>query len=319
MFDFKNIFPSPSKPNRKIQLTNDIVVRLADGTTRHCSAGETVEVTHRDALGLDANDFAFLDKETREPIQFDKAPERPEPAPLPARWEQLPKCFADWHAMNQKFVVAAEHRKLITDARIKTFGTASSLGNPQENVGTILGFELTSAKGMNTHVTRREIRLDDPAVIAQEREFQRAEQNAHDHLEELRNTYSLQLQRLHLACGNARIDSVEKLSAITQEIRTIGFELFSKRVAALELHPQQVARLYAGSSLYVKYAVHNDPHICGTAFAGYDASGNIRTYVDAEVSEIAGGMLSDIDRTAELAPLLAEGRKELSKAQKIAA
>jgi hypothetical protein len=30
-------------------------------------------------------------------------------------------------------------------------------------------------------------------------------------------------------------------------------------------------------------------------------------------------MLSDIDRTAELTPLLTEGRKELSKAQKVAA
>ena len=239
MFNFAEIFPKQSKPNRQIKVINDIVIKLADGTTRPCSAGEIVEVTHRDSLGLDTNDFAFLDKETREPITIDKAPERPAPAPLPARWEQLPKCFADWHAMNQKFVIAAEHRKMITTARIKTFGTASSLGNPQENVGTILGFELTSAKGMNTHVTRREIRLDDPAVIAQERAFQIAENAALDHQKELHATYGLQLQKLHLACGNSRLDSVEALTAITSEIRAIGFELFSKRVAALELHQQQ--------------------------------------------------------------------------------
>ena len=319
MFDFKNIFPSPSKPNRSIQIKNDIVVRLADGTTRHCSAGETVEVTHRDSLGLDPNDFAFLDKETREPIQIDKAPERPEAAPLPARWEQLPNCFADWHNLNEKFRVAGLHKKLITESRVKVFGTPHSIGNPSGDVATLITANAMFGRGMNPQSNSREIRLDDPFVQAQEREFQRAEKNALDHLEELRNTYSLPLQRLHLACGNARLDSVESLTAITQEIRAIGLELFSARVAALELHPQQVARLYAGSSLFVKYATHTDPHICGTAFAGYDASGNIRTYVDDEVVSIAAGLLSDIDRTSELAPLLAEGRKELSKAQKVAA
>jgi hypothetical protein len=320
MFNFTEIFPTPSKPHRQVKILNDIVVRLADGTTRHCSAGETVEVTHEAAKGLDPSDIAFIGTIDREPIQITKSPERPDPAPLPEAWQKLPKCFSDWWALNEKFRVAAIHRRLITEARISVFGTASSLNNPSENVGTILGFELAESKrGHNTVVTKREIRLDDPAVQQQEREFLQAEFAALDHMKDLSHTYGLTLQKLHLACGQARLDSVEALSAITQEVRSIGFELFSKRVQALELHPQQVARLYAGSALFMKFAVHHDPSVSGTCSAGYDPSGNIRIYVDADVSEIAGGMLSDIDRTAELAPLLAEARKELTKAQKLAA
>lgn len=319
MFNFAEIFPKQSKPNRQIKVINDIVIKLADGTTRHCSAGEIVEVTHRDSLGLDTNDFAFLDKETREPIHTVKAPERPSPAPLPDRWDTLPECFSKWHEINEKFATAAAHKRLITEARIRTFGTANSLGNPSGDVSTLIAVNVTFGKGKGINSNSRELRIDSPEVIAQEREFQRVENYAADHMQELVSTYAIAIQKLHLECGYARLNSCDQLTKITTEIRAAGLALFTHRIKALELHDSQVHRLYCGSALFQKYGTVNDPYVSGLSSAGYSSSGVIIQYVDDTVPAIAGGCLYDLQRIAELAPLLAEARKELAKAQKVAA
>lgn len=317
MFDFKKLFPK-ANPAVQVEAVRPMVVKIADGTTRTVEPGDRFEVLPDDIGGFEPGDLRVLARPS-EPIMEDPTPKRPATLPPPERWKPLAQCFADWWDINERFRVGKQHLELLRTARIEFFGTDADLGRTQ-GAGKALVHrwnENADQANHNVVVTNYVHDLDDPKFRKISQFHHNALIAAEDHLEELRSTFGLKIQRLHLECGNCRMKSAAALTEVTTELRQTGIDLFSLRLAPLELHPSKILQLYAGSAICQKYAFHHDPSVSGTCFGGYDESGSLRIYVDDGVPAIAGGMLSDLERTAELEPLLAAGRKELAKAQKV--
>lgn len=321
MFDFATIFPKNKKPNRRVKARRGMIMQLADGTTRPVTAGEELEITAEEAAKLDNLDVVFLDPLAKpEPPKIEPAPERPAVRPAPAEWSALPDCFRDWWNLNERFKVASEHGRLIVQKRVQIFGTTNSITDPQASAATLLVFRLQPAERGGGIIHNHTVRLDDEQVILQDKELNYAAKRAAEHLEELRRDYTLKLQKLHLECGWHRLTSADQVTKIARQVRQCGYDLFALRVAALELHPAQVARLYNGSALFLKYGTAQDAPVRNVRFAGLDeATGEMRQYLEDDVRSIATFALRDLKMLAELEPLLAEGRRELAKAKKAAA
>jgi hypothetical protein len=321
MFNFSQIFPSTKKPNRRVRAKRSMIMKLASGETTTVAAGDEFEITHDEASKLDSGDVVFLDPINKpEPPKIEPAPERPEPRPAPEAWAKLPACFTEWHNLNERFRVALEHGRLIVEKRVEIFGTTTSIGDPEGSAATLLVLRMKPFERGGGTVFTNKIRLDDEQVRLQDAALNSAAKKAADHLEELRRDYTLKLQKLHLQCGWERLSTADQATKLARQVRQIGIDLFSMRVAALELHPGQVARLYNGSALFQKYGMVQDAPVRNVCFAGHDESaGTMRTYIDDAVSSIASFMLSDLRQLDALEPLFAEGHRELTKAKKAAA
>jgi hypothetical protein len=274
-----------------------------------------MEISYQMSRELDASDVTILSGpgKTAEPIA-NPVPARPAHAPLPNGWDKLPGCFAEWFSINEDFRTARLHCQLITDCRVSTFGTSSSVFGG--NVGKVTSIRFAQGKpGDGVHHFSKIIDTSSPEAIQLETYIRQAEDEAEDWLKRLTETKGLAIQRAFLECGGHRIDKGIELQDIVFELASIGFKIFSIRVQALGLHESQVRRLFSNSSDAVRFTFEN-AYQGSMKFAGMAADGEMRVYVEEPVASTACHLLDQSAKVAQLTPLLIAGRKELARALK---
>lgn len=317
--NFAKLFPKADKAPVQLKILRDMRLEV-EGEIRHVSQNEEVTVSRETFEQLSQDDYRLISpaKPSGEVIS-DPSPDRPEPRPLPARWESLPACFREFWECSESVRCAREHIGLIQEKRMAIFGVGTDFADAR---GTILvgGFHFADdRRNKNVVSTLRPVDFDNPENKRLDFYLTKAETAAEDYLARLLEKVALPQQRRYLECGNFYINSTSELQEILAELESIGFAIFSTRIQALGLADHQNRRLYHGSADFMKYGSHGSTDVQGLASAGYDDAGNLRVYCDLEISTCAGHLLRVLDRTAELKPLLIEGRRELAKTRKAAA
>ena len=321
--DFRKLFRTGEKhPPVKIRTTRSMMLRPLDEPSRHVQAGEEITVAFDTLRELEGTDYTVIDSGRPKLEVTDPSPQREEPRPLPARWDELPACFADYWNLSEQFRTAREHVVAIIAERRRIFGSNISLEGAGDSGRIFMGGAdlLDERKGVSGGVSSRltEIDLSDPRLRALDRFLTAAENGARDYLDRLIDTKEIALQRAFLACGQHRLAVADELRALLDELAAIGYELFSIRSAPLGLADYHIRRLFHGSADYVKYASH-PPAIFGSVrSAGLDQTGQPIPYSDQPVTSQACWSLDMQDRLRDLKPLLAEGKSELNRTRKAA-
>lgn len=317
--NFSKIFPKAEKAPVQVKALRDMRMSI-DGINRHVERGEEITLDRKVFDQMDRDDFELLSATTPSaPPILDPSPERPEPLPLPARWESLPPVFHKFHECAEKVRIAREHINLIRDKRYEIFGVHADFADA---TGTHLvgGMAFPSDRSnKNIISTVRPIDFDDPKNRQVDAFLSKSARVAEAHLAELLEKTSLPQQKRYLECGNCYITATEELRGIIDELEGIGYQLFSTRVAALGLGEYQNRRLFYQSSDHIKYANHGTCQPQGLTSAGYDEHGRLRVFCDLQITTMASHLLTTLSRLADLRPLLAEGKRELAKARKATA
>lgn len=289
-----NIF-SRKKPLASVRVLKPLVVN-----GQHQEPGTIIEINQDSLQNFSPGDLEILNREVGKADSApatDPAPPRPENAPLPARWDQLPECFTQWHEITEDFRTARLHIKMIEECRVNTFGTAANLFQNSDVKDVLVNrLRVQPAGNYNVVYSRHEIDLTDPRSQQLERFIAAAETRAFDFLERLHETKGHALQLAYYKCGMARVGSSEASQAVITELEILGFKLFSTRVSALGLGPHQIHQLFRGSADFHRFAAIQKPHLGGVCFAGADEDGTMRTYSDDSPTASATFLLRELDR-----------------------
>jgi hypothetical protein len=310
-------FFQTKKQSVKVKILRDQQLKV-DGTLRHVSEGEIVEVTKDSLSQIDRSDYQVISNNSKPVEIIDPTPARPVVKPAPEKYSKLPKCFAKYHELNEQLRVAREHINLIHAERKRQFGVDGDFAGA---TGTHLigAFTGSQSEGTNTTSTLQAYNFSDPELRKVAQYLSDSLKDAEEHLISLSEKSILPLQRAFYESGNLRIKAASDLLPIIEEIEAIGFEIFSTRVSALGLGIGHTQKLYNGSSDFQKYARLEQPSFNDVCFGGMDNDGTMRTYSEMPVDQAAYHFIKDTARLPELKALLAEAKKELAKTKQAAA
>lgn len=312
--NFGKLFPRGKKKPATITTPRAMSMRV-DGETRHVPAGETVTIDRDVFEQLDVSDFTLKSLNEPKLQAVDPTPPRPEPEPMPAGWEELPKCFREFHDLEQSLLTADRHLTLIREKRREIFGSGIDFAKGEGRM--LVGNLSISAdqRDRNLYPQVREINFDDPEQQAVARYLSRSEKAAMAHLQEARLAVDLPMQRAFLACGAARLQAAESLQSLAAELAEIAFSIFAARIESLGLGESKIRSLFVGSADFLKYANHSfGVGITGMRFGGYDDDGiTVRVYSDLPVSSSASHLRNDLSHLASLKPILVAAKKELAR------
>jgi hypothetical protein len=317
--DFKKLFVTgKATPPVRVRTLRAMVLTPLDEPSRHVDAGEEVLIDFGTFQQLERGDYDMLDSGVAPVEVTDPTPPRQTAAPLPARWDELPKCFADYWDLTEDFRTAREHVSEIIAARTELFGSNFKIGNQEGTalVGGVMSANNRKPFGGGMVSTLKPINLDDPKLRKLDRLLTASEENAREFYNRLIDTKEIAIQRAFLACGQHRLKIADELRVVIDELSQIGLELFAARTAALGLADFQVRRLYHGSADFLKFGDQAPAISSAVSSAGLDSSQQPILYSDAPAASQAGWSLSMADRLVHLRPLLAEGQKALAKARK---
>ncbi len=313
--DFPKLFPGTKGRTVRIEATSPIQLKNLAGKIVHLARGEQIEIAADVANELDRSDFRLLDDGF--PKVEDPTPARPDPAPLPESWKGLPECFATYWQINEEFRVAGEHPDLIDGEFYRRFGMIVYPAFP--GAGKVVGnSQIGSNKpGENFAYSVKVTDLEDPATQKIAAYLNKGRAVANDYLARLRETKYLDFQKAYLECGQVVMDGWAEWEVLTAELNDSAFDLFSLRIKPLGLAQAHVRRLYQGSADCLKY--HRQPNsLSGTRFAGQDASGQMRVYLDQPIQSMVGLHRMAVAGTSEAKALLVSVKKELATATKAA-
>jgi hypothetical protein len=247
-------------------------------------------------------------------------PERREAAELPNAWKELPACFGRYHNLQQKFRILKLHLADIDQMRINLWGSAISFASMGDNAATALGMRWVEPANPQQNILIKNYKVDfnDPVTIYQDRCLTSAAEKTANELEKLTASSGIEIERLFLLCGNARIEKSAELQLVVDELADIGFALFSTRIKSLGLSPHHARSLYYQSADWVTHQ-HEGSYRGGMCILRVNEEGITELYADEAPAQQAGHMLGETLRLAELKPLLLEARKTLTKTLKAAA
>lgn len=316
--NFKEIF-AKQEPSVRVRARREMMIKNFKGKMVAVKPGDELDISASDVGRFDADDISIL-KTAKELAVQDPSPPRPEVQPAPEAWKALPVCFNEFHQLSEELRTAAEHVDLIISKREYIFG--GRLGRLGSATGKVfMGRLIANADDRNKDVTSvlTEVDMDDPEIRQIDRFLSQAEDAAADYLKRLRDTKSIVLQRLFLACGYARLEILEKLQGLMGDLADTGFYIFQARLSALGLHAEHERRLFLGSADYIKYGSHGIPASNDFRSAGLDENLQPMLYIDMPVIGTAEQMIIDMAELARFAPLLVEAKRELAQALKKAA
>jgi hypothetical protein len=221
MFEFLSPAQRP-KTIVRVKATSGVNAKPWDGPVRGVAAGETVDCSE-----LDAGDLIACGRGERVgkvgPNGELLPPEAPAvrkmaapyvPKPYPELWADLPKVFRAYWDLSEEFSkLSDDYARLLRGKSGMTIGRA--------HVGE-LGTD----------------RFAEQLIRAEDR---------------VRSFNHQGLARAHFECGNLALSELRSANATAREVTRIGFEIFSLRVALMEMHISKVRYLYPGSAPFMKY------------------------------------------------------------------
>jgi hypothetical protein len=290
------------------------------------STGINRSVEVGEAITISRSEFAKFDRGDFQPVQSkawtkfaDPTPQRRQAAELPDAWKSLPACFSRYHNLQQKFRILKLHLADIDQKRIDLWGSSISFGSMGDNAATALGMRWVEPANPQQNILIKNYKVDfnDPLTIYQDRCLSSAAEKTANELEKLTATSGIEIERLFLSCGNARIEKSAELQLVVDELADIGFALFSTRIKSLGLSPHHARSLYYQSADWVTHQ-HEGSYRGGMCILRVNEEGITEHYGDEAPAQQAGHLLGETLRLAELKPFLLEARKTLAKTLKLA-
>jgi hypothetical protein len=263
----------------RVRTTSAIIATPWNGPARHCDAGETIDVTKEAAAQLQG--VAVIEGEVM-PSGEVRTPSVPESVriepysvrPFPAHWKGLPECFAS--AWSQREVLRAIlYERDNAERALLMFGTGA------------LGTDIESAVDGEYRGLADRLRKAREAA---------AKYNYEPH------------ERVLWECGKASLQVVRSINGLIEDIERKALSIFSKRIEALDLHPNQVRNLFAGSGLNRAYSF---PKV-GESDTRFDGIGG--EYVSGSIDQMAAKILHCRAIRPELEAKLEEVKAQLETA-----
>ena len=312
------LFPKTSDP-LTVTTTRAMMITDSTGSSRAVEAGETLTISRSEFSKFERDDFKPVPSKAWTKFA-DPTPERRQAAELPDKWQSLPACFSRHHNLQQKFKILRLHLADIDQMRINLWGSAISFASMGDNAATALGMRWVEPANPQQNILIKNYKVDfnDPVTIYQDRCLTSAAEKTANELEKLTASSGIEIERLFLLCGNARIEKSAELQLVVDELADIGFALFSTRIKSLGLSPHHARSLYYQSADWVTHQ-HEGSYRGGMCILRVNEEGITELYGDEAPAQQAGHLLGETARLAELKPLLAEARKVLARTQKLAA
>ena len=314
--NLSKLFPK-SSPDIEVISNRSMVVTLATGETKSVAAGDRFFVSKSELAKYERDDLLVQSKPSTSKMT-DPTPPRPSPTPPPDAWRDLPKCFTQWHELNDRFRCLRQHLRDIDATRVRLFGSAinfSALRGGATAIGMMFVEGRTPQE--NHQILTTNLDFNNPKIIHNDRCLTAAHEAATDELERLTEKSEVSLQKLYLECGNHRIRNSEALQAVIDELGEIGLEIFRLRVSALGLSDRHINNLFTGSADHLAY-VH-PPAYSGGLCVLRCVDGMTEVYGEEAPPQQAGHLIGEMGRLAELKRLLVDARKTLAKTLKLAA
>ena len=310
------LFPKTS-PDIEVVSNRSMVVTLATGETKSVAAGDRFFVSKAELARYERGDLLVQNRPAPTKL-IDPSPQRPSPTPPPDAWRELPKCYTEWHQLNDRFRCLRQHLRDIAATRVRLFGSAVNF-SALHGSATAIGMQYVHGRTPqdNAQVIHHHIDFNDPKTIHNDRCLTAAHDAATDELERLTEKSEVTLQKLFLECGDHRIKNSEALQATIDALGEIGLNIFRSRIAPLGLSEHHLRSLFYGSADYALY-VHPPAYSGGMCILRC-VGGVTEFYADEAPSQQACHMLRETARLAELKPLLLEARKTLARTLKLAA
>ena len=316
--DIQKLFPKTSEP-LTVTATRAMMITDSTGINRTVEVGETITISR--------SEFAKFDKDDFKPVQSkswtkfaDPTPERREAAEMPDAWKSLPVFFSRYHNIQQKFRILRMHLADIDQTRINLWGSAISFSSMGDNAATALGMRWVEPANPQQNILIKNYRVDfnDPLTIHQDRCLSSAAEKTANELEKLTASSGIEIERLFLLCGNARIERGAELQLVVDELADIGFALFTTRIQSLGLSTHHARSLYYASADWVTHQ-HEPSYRGGLAILRVNESGLTEFYTSDSVQESACHLSRETARLEALRPVLLAARKNLVKTQRLAA
>ena len=248
----------------------------------------------------------------------DPTPTRPEPNPAPESWKDLPKCFVKYHELLDERRCLREYLRIIDDKRIELFGSNIDISQFTDSASAI-GLRLVEGKTPQENMTihRHILRYDNPETVYQNKMLTRAYNATADALEKHKEDQNVPLQKLFVQCGHHRVTVALELQEIIDEVAKTGLEIFAQRVSALGLAEFQITRLFQGSADWAKYVSIEQAYTAAHSEIPAENGGGY--FTDEPVASSACNSLNMAPRIPEVKALLAEAKRTLATARKLAA
>ena len=317
ILNLQKLFPKTS-PDIEVVSTRSMVVTVASGETKTVSPGDRFFVSKAELARYERGDLLVQGKPASTSKLVDPTPPRPTPTPAPEAWRELPKCYTEWHQLNDRFRCLRQHIRNINQTRVTLFGSAISFAALQGGASAIgMRFVEGRTPQENHQILTTNLDFNCPKTVHNDRCLTAAHDAASDELVRLTQKSEVTLQKLFLECGNCRIRNSETLQSIIDELGEIGLNIFRSRVAPLGLSEHHLRGLFYGSADYALY-VH-PPAYSGGMCVLRCVDGLTELYGDEAPPQQACHMLRETARLAELKPLLVDARKALARTLKLAA
>lgn len=303
------LFRRPESKPRTVTATASAATRVRNsaGEWVTLAAGETAEVLETDAAAS-ANITYTRKRDPDEPTPRDLVPAPREAKPMPSSWADLPKCFARYYELSERLAIAIDHVLEIRAALRQHFPAACPDDVASISYARWDGEAYTPGKAW---ASGRNIDLGPTA----RREFDlldRAEREAWQTASDLRDRTQEPLAEAYLACARHRMRMHGDRAMVTRELNETAYDLFAGRIAAMGLHQNEVRRMFRGSRDFLAY-YRELPVVRGLKRLGPNDS----VVIDS-VDALAAFAIQDAAATSELADLLAEAKRELKRAAKVA-
>jgi hypothetical protein len=114
------------------------------------------------------------------------------------------------------------------------------------------------------------------------------------------------LDRAIWQCSQIAITAIDSVNALAKELADAAYTIFASRLAALELHPDHVRRLFYGSALYQRYV------FIPLNVNGARNDGNGGRYLEGNLYQIADHIFRARDLRAKITPLFETAKAELA-------
>lgn len=309
--NLKKLFNPTAEPVVSVRITRNVLV-----SGRHLQDGDEVDLPASTARQL-AYEGAAVELGTDAALHARRTslaallPPPGEPRPVPAEWELLPKCFADWWNLNEAGLLLIQRREAIEETIIKKIGS--------KVLPSLRGVET-----LPTHYQKKLIGTINFGVGAPSEEMTEAERYLKDALrrateavDDWQESNGEELLRLRLLCSDHTQLVHGELVREIRALHRLAFALFETRISALGLSRLHVERLYIGSADHHRFAAIEEPALQDLRLAWVSENGQPHHYIDRSPRTLAQLCRDWSASTAAVRELAKDATTELSKARRV--
>ena len=240
-----------------------------------------------------------------------------EPQPLPESWRKLPKCFAVWWETNEQ-LQCLHRRHMAIEAKLLELVSRHVYTPGNLDLGGNIADPFQRSRALQAAFASFKVGGIDPEEAETIRHLKDANHRAELAVRDWRESPAQsELLKAKFECSAHCIEAHGRVSHFVRELAEVGRQIFAERVSALGLSDWKIRELFSGSADAVKF-VFPEPSLTNLKLGWYQPDVGPVYYLETPVPVLIGIVERWEADAARFQKLLAEGEKELSKAQKAA-